>query len=221
MTYVYKSSTTSLKKVGKNWDLTVEWEGRKKRFWVNFPFPLLKIINQKLESDMNKVFTIKANKIVSLAQFLKENGNHIGYDHGLTMLYDLGNQLQSLERFYMGIPFISISDIVVVDNKHFFYLNDEKVYNFGNNKEIMVDNPHPKSPFISPEMKQTNKLPMRLNFKSGFYSLASLISFCLFNTDISDANKKDVLAPLYTTSLYWALLRMLVMDPIDRFYIII
>ena len=221
MTYVYKSSTVSLKKAGQNWDLTVEREGRKKRFWVNFPFPLLKIISQRLDGDIDKVFTIKADKIVSLAQFLKENGNRIGYDHGLTMLYDLGNQLQSLERFYMGVPFISISDIIVVDNKHFFYLNDEKVYDFGNTKEIVVDTPHPKSPFISPEMKQSNKLPMRLNFKSGFYSLASLISFCLFNIDVSDMNKKDVLAPLYTTSLYWALLRMLVMNPTERFYIII
>ena len=52
MTYIYKTSTVSLKKKGKNWDLTVEWEGDQRRFWINFPFPLLKIIKQEKVGDI-------------------------------------------------------------------------------------------------------------------------------------------------------------------------
>ena len=52
MTYIYKTPSVSLKKVAKNWELIVEWEGPKRRFWINFPFPLLKIIKQKKVGDM-------------------------------------------------------------------------------------------------------------------------------------------------------------------------
>ena len=221
MTYIYKSSTVSLKKVGSDWDLTVEWEGKKRRFWINFPFPLLKIINQKMEGDIKKKFTIRASSIKTLESFLKENKGKVGYDGSLAMLYDLGNQMQALERFYLGIPFFSIADIIVVDDKHFFYLNDEKVYNFGNSGEIVIDQLHKKSPFISPEISKINKIPMKINFKSGFYSLAALVSYCLFATHVTPDTKVELLAPIYTTPLYWALIRMLVDDPHGRYYLII
>lgn len=221
MTYIYKTSTVSLKKVGKDWDLTVEWEGKKRRFWINFPFPLLKIIDQKKEGDIKKVFTIRASRITTLESFLKEKKGKIGYDDSLAMLYDLGNQMQALERFYLGIPFFSITDIIVVDDKHFFYLNDEKVYNFGNNKEMVIDQLHKKSLFISPEMSKINKIPMNINFKSGFYSLAALVSYCLLMKHITLETKAELLAPVYTTPLYWSLIRMLEVDPINRFYLLI
>ena len=221
MTYVYRTSSVSLKKVGKNWELTVEWEGSKRRFWINFPWPLLKIIKQKKIGDMKKEFTIAANSIVPLSIFLKKYSKGLNYDNCIAMLYDLGNQMQSLERFYMGIPFFDLSDVIVVDDKHFFYLNDNKVYNFGNTEQIIVDQPHKKSPFISPEMTQLNKIPMKLNFKSGFYSLAAMISFCITLQYITLDNREQLLAPIYTTTLYYALMRMLENRPVDRFYLII
>ena len=221
MTYIYKTPSVSLKKVAKNWELIVEWEGPKRRFWINFPFPLLKIIKQKKVGDIKKIFTISAKSIVPLRVFLKKHPKGLAYDSCLSMLYDLGNQMQALERFYMGIPFFDISDIIVVDNKHFFYLNDDKVYNFGINKEIVIDKPHKKSPFISPEMARINKITMKLNFKSGFYSLAALVSFCFTQAYVNNDNKKQLLAPIFTTTLYYALLRMLETESADRFYLII
>ncbi len=129
--------------------------------------------------------------------------------------------MQSLERFSMSVPFLDISDIVVVDEKHFFYLNDNKVYNFGNDGLITIDQPHKKSPFISPEIQKLNKIPMKLNFKSVYYSLAALISYCLMNTYIDSDNKNTVLEPIYTTTLYYALMRMLEVEHEKRFYLII
>ena len=221
MTYIYKTSTVSLKKKGKNWDLTVEWEGDQRRFWINFPFPLLKIIKQEKVGDIKKTFTIHAKSIQTLQSFLKRHSDGLGYTTCLSMLYDLGNQMQSLERFFMTVPFLDISDIIVVDDKHFFYLNDNKVYNFGNDGIITVDQPHKKSPFISPEMEKLNKIPMKLNFKSVFYSLAALVTYCLTNTYVDDENKKEVLAPIYTTTLYYALMRLLEVEYENRFYLII
>lgn len=221
---IYKSSTVTLKKTGKDWDLTVNWEGNKRRFWINFPFPLLKIIAQEKVDDTKKRFTIKAENIQLLSTFIKKRNNRVDYNNALYMLYDLGNQLLTLERFYLGIPFLSLHDIIVVENKdkiHFFYINDEKVYNISSSKLMVVDTPHEKSPFLSPEMKKSNKLPITLNFKSAFYSLASLVTFCLFNKHVTLENKDDLLAPIYTSALYWALMRMLIDKPENRFYMII
>ena len=47
----------------------------------------------------------------------------MSYNDCLTLLYDIGNQIQSLEMFNMGMPFLKLSDILVVDNRHFFIIN--------------------------------------------------------------------------------------------------
>ena len=45
MSIVYNYNETKLVKKGKDrWELTVPWEGETKKFWVNFPFNLLKIM---------------------------------------------------------------------------------------------------------------------------------------------------------------------------------
>lgn len=221
---VYKSSTVTFIKKGKNWDLTVNWEGNRRKFWVNFPFPLLKIVAQKRVGDTKKCFTIKAENVQLLTTFIKKHKNKVTYNDALNMFYDLGNQFQTLERFFLGIPFVSLSDIVVVNsnnNLHFFYLNDEKTHKISSGQLMLIDSPYKKSPFISPEMNQINKLPMKLNFKSGLYSLGAMVTFCLFNKYVTLENKDEILAPIYTSSLYWGLIRILVDNPDNRFYIII
>ena len=43
----------------------------------------------------------------------------------------------------------------------------------------------------------------------------------MLNKNITEDNRDDVLAPIYTSKLYWAVLRMLEDNPNDRFYLII
>ena len=220
MTVVYQNNQTKLEKKNKDtWVLTVNWEGDTKKFWINFPYNLLKITKQDKVGD-DKKFTIKATSIKPLSVFLKENKNRLSYDNSIDMLFDIGNQLQSLERFYMGVPFIDIKDIIVVNEKHYFYLNDEKVLDIKNGK-LDIDEPYKKSLYFSPELKKMRTLPGKISYKSSFYSLASLVIFCMLNTNITEDNKDYVLAPIYTSKLYWAVLRMLEKNPNDRFYLII
>ena len=73
----------------------------------------------KVEQSLNNVFVDYIQQIslkynISYDELLnlwnsKENKNHLSYDRSIEMLFDLGNQLQSLERFYMAIPFIDIN----------------------------------------------------------------------------------------------------------------
>ena len=222
MKAVYNHNQTKLVQKGKDtWELSVEWEGETKKFWVNFPFNLLKIIKQeKVGKNNDKKLTIKATSIKPLSIFIKEHGGMIPYDSAIEMLFDLGNQLQTLERFYMGIPFIDISDVIVVNDKNFFYLNDSKIIDI-KNQQIEIDVPYKKSMFFSPELKNISSLPAYISYKSGFYSLALLVIYCLLNKNADNTNKLNILAPLNTSKLYWALLRMLENNPKDRYYLII
>lgn len=218
---VYKTKSVDLIKKGKEWVLTVNWEGEQRKFWINFPWPLLSITKQEKIDDLKKSFTIKAKTVETLREFLKDKKNRINYDDAIVFLYDIGNQLQTLERFNLGIPFLDINDIIVVDKRHFFYLNDSKIHNFSGDKMIEIETIYKKGPFISPELSEMMSIPNKIHYKSGFYSLASLITFSVFNQYITQENKMELLDPINTTKLYWALLRMLEYTPSARFYLII
>ena len=43
----------------------------------------------------------------------------------------------------------------------------------------------------------------------------------IIDDKITEDNKNAIMAPIYTSKLYWALMRMLEKDPSDRFYLII
>ena len=116
---------------------------------------------------------------------------------------------------------LEIKDIIVVDKSHFFYLNDSKVHWFSGDKMINIETPYKKSAFISPEFSEMQTIPGTIHYKSGFYSLSSLVAFSVFNKYITQENKMEVLDPINTTKLYWALLRMLEYIPSDRYYLII
>ena len=53
MTIIYENSNVILKKTKKKkeYELTTDWEKNTKAFWVNFPFPYLKIIDEKERTD--------------------------------------------------------------------------------------------------------------------------------------------------------------------------
>lgn len=221
MKIVYHNGKTKIEeKNKKNWYFFVEWEGDSKKFWLNFPYHLLKIIEEKKENDSMKRFTIKAESIIPLKEFLKKNKNKLPYNICMDFLYNIGNQIQTLERFDLGIPFIDIDDIIVVDDKKFLFLNDQKMGDIKLQK-IQINNPPKKSLFFSPELKSIKKIPSSISYKCSFYSLASLIVYCYLNTPLESENIENQLKPIYTTKLYWALLRMLEINPEKRYYLII
>lgn len=219
---VYKTDSVELKKSGKGeWVLTVNWESDKRKFWINFPWPLLSVTKEEKIDDQKKSFYIKAGTVQTMETFLKKKQKHLNYDDSIICFYDIGNQLQTLERFNMGVPFLNINDIIVVDERHFFYLNDENVYDFAGNNTIVINKIYKKGLFISPEFENITSIPSKIHYKSGFYSLGSLVTYSMFNKIITQENKKHLLDPINTTKLYWALLRILENVPTDRYYLII
>lgn len=222
MKIVYNKNNTKLQQKSKNqWFLSVEWEGENRKFWLNFPFHLLKIVEQKKEGDLIKKFTIKADSVTTLKELLKKHKNKLPYELCMELLYNIGNQIQTLERFYLGIPYIDLDDIIVVNEKTFLFLNNDKLIDI-KSQQIEIDQPIKKSMFFSPELQQIKKIPANISYKSSFYSLGSLIVFCYYYREL-DMNSEISLQikSLYTSKLYWSLLRLLEKDTSKRHYLII
>jgi len=187
MVLIYKDEQVIItKKSKKEFMIHIkDWDGKYKKFWVNFPLSLLKLTKKETENNA-KEYTIRADKMEMLDDFLKRH-KHLSYNDCLALLYDIGNQIQSLEMFNVGIPFLKLSDILVVDSKNL------------------------------------TGIPSTVNWKSAYYSLASLVVYCLTHEHIlgSKISPGEILDKLYATKLYWALMRCLESEPRDRYYLII
>jgi len=222
MTVVYEDGELVIKKKNKKEFIFLikKWDGEYKKFWVNFPFSLIKIISTK-KDEGQKEYTMHINKAEMLDDLIKRHKN-LSYTDCLTMLYDIGNQLQSLEMFNMGMPFLKLSDIMVVNDRHFFIVNTSRVLPISNDR-ITINTPYKRTPFFSPELQNLNGIPAKLNWKTSYYSLASLVVYCLTGEHIlgNKLSSGEIMDKLYETKLFWALQRCLVVNPEDRYYLII
>ena len=224
MVLIYKDEQVIItKKSKKEFMIHIkDWDGKYKKFWVNFPLSLLKLTNKDTDESTNsKIYTIRADKMEMLDDVIKRKKT-LDYTDCLTLLYDIGNQIQSLEMFNVGIPFLKLSDILVVDSKHFFIINTTRILPISN-KTITINTPYKRTAFFSPEMQNLTGIPSTVNWKSAYYSLASLVVYCLTHEHIlgSKISPGEILDKLYATKLYWALLRCLESEPRDRYYLII
>ena len=176
---IYQLNKIVIKKKKKGeYELRVPWESDQKKFWLHFPFPLLKITSSTLLKQADKIFQIRAKSIQTLPQLLARKGGQLSYDDCMNVLYDVGNQLRALEGFHMAIPYIDVKDIVVVDDKHFFYMDAEKILSIESG-HIAITVPYKESYFFSPEFKKISGIPTQIHFMSGFYSLGALVCYCI------------------------------------------
>ena len=163
-------------------------------------------LNIKIYSSSNGI-TFKADrleKLESLDFSLLEN-----------FIYDLGYQILILKNLNLGILFINISDIIVINSSHFLFINPNVIFPISsdNNMNIsdQITNTLSTTSFISPEIKNIKSYPTNIYYTSSFYSLASLILH-IFNIKLEN---------LYYTSSYYFLTRCLVSNPHERYFLYI
>lgn len=223
MTIVYEDKHILIKKKKKQeYSFFFKtWDGDTKKFWINFPFSLMKIVSEQNNVEKNtKEYILRTDKMDLLSVHMKNKT--ISYNTSMSLLHDIGNQLQTLEMFNIGFPFLNLEDILMVDDKHFFIVNTSRMLIL-KNKNMNIETPYKKSPFYSPEMQNIKAIPAKIHWKSAYYSLASLVVFCLTGKHVLN-NKKtstEMLDAMYQTKLFWALERCLVEDADNRYYLII
>jgi len=223
MVLIYEDSEISIKKKKKNEFVMLikNWDGDYNKFWDNFPVSLMKVVKIDAKSEDTQEITIKAERMELLSDLIKRNKT-MDYTDCLVLLKDIGNQIQSLEMFNMGIPFLKPSDILVVDNRHYFIINTSRIL-MVSNKTLTINTPYKRSSFFTPELQELTGIPAKISWKSAYYSLASLVLTCLTGEFLlgNKSSAGEILDKLYATKLYWALMRCLETEPKDRYYLII
>ena len=145
---------------------------------------------------------------MTLKDFLKKNHYQLNYNDCLILFTYLVDQIRTLKEKNKIIPFFSIENIVKI-NDAWKFNNQNKIFNIDDNT-IFPD----KNDFTPPEENYT--------YKSGLYSLACLITFCLTNKrEHTSSEILSTLKPIYATKLYWALKRLLKDDPNERVLLMI
>ena len=150
---------------------------------------------------------VKANSVKSFQQYLENNNYRLEYDVVLKILQELSNIILYLERKQKTIIQFSLDDLIVLDNDDFLFVNNENIFNFTSDKSkrVTISIPLEMNKFSSPELNQVTEIPFTLDYRAGYFSLASFLCYCLFAETLIDKEESEIeklLEPIYDTKLY-------------------
>ena len=81
------------------------------------------------------------------------------------------------------------------------------------NELIIFNSPIKQAYFSNPELLNLTTLPSEISYKCCYYSLGSLVIYCLLNAYIKSFEQiEKVIEPLYNTKIYWFVKRCLDSD---------
>lgn len=160
--------------------------------------------------------------VVTLIDVLKKQKCKLTEKQLLCMIQSLSYQIHWFEKNNLTFLGWNINDIIVIDNFYFCIANNHFLQPF-RFEVITLLSPYEKPYFSSPEIANINKLPATLHYKSCYYSLASLIVYCMLGETLLKDNIvptkeriDDILKPIYLSKMYWFLLRCLHNNVKDR-----
>lgn len=177
----------------------------------------------KQESKEYIIFT--AETVDTLTNFLKKSGNKLTMDQSIKMINDLSKQFAYLELSNFAFYGFDLDDILVINESIFFIANTRYLLDI---EETNIHFYRPIVPpyFSSPEVVKLTNLPSKVNYRSSYYSLGSLILFCLLNKHIASelktgATVDTMLQPICHTKMYWFLKRCFLPNSEKRILIFI
>ena len=151
-----------------------------------------------------------AKKVCSLRELLSQRREKLQYIEGVKMAQCLGQQLFYLEKYAHTFSWFNIDNILVIDESSFLCVGLEQLMPVDAFGRIWFTTPFSlKQPHIAPEIQRLTILPSWVSYKAAYYSLGSLITFCLVEDTGLDKNVIEFIAD---TKLYWFLLRCI--DPV-------
>lgn len=159
-------------------------------------------------TNTNESIIFTAETVKPLSTFLKKG--KLTNKQAIKMIYDLSKQIAYLEENLLAFYGYDLDDIIVINEDTFFIANTKCITKIdAKEKCIFFNNPINIPYFSNPELNKLTKLPAKLDYRSGYYSLGALILFCSTNIYIfSELKEIDaILSPIYYTKLYWFLKR--------------
>ncbi len=179
--------------------------------------------NNNIDKNIiKKSFT--ANSVTTFKHFISTKEIKKGADYNTTLLFleNIGIQLLYFIHNNKSIPFFSLEDIAVVDEKYFLFLNNDKLFQIDDqNKLITIDSVieyNITSSFIPPELKDMSVIPFKIYYTSAYCSLAMLSIFLFLAIDIDGTEEQfeNISYPFIYTQLYFCLKRCIQNIPQNR-----
>jgi hypothetical protein len=154
-----------------------------------------------------------AKTCCSLRELLSQRREKLQYFEGVKMAQCLGQQLFYLEKYAHTFSWFSLDNIIVIDESSFLCIGLEQVMSIDAFGRIWFTTPFSlKLPHIAPEIQRLKTLPSYVTYKATYYSLGSLITFCLAEDDEKSTKMQLKLEFIAHTKLYWFILRCI--DPV-------
>jgi len=153
--------------------------------------------------------TIFCNEIQTLDDCLRSRTNDDNtkkMEMAGQLICSLANQQRYLEKHGYSFSHFRLSDILVIDHSIFVCIGlagicpilKERITLY---RPLVLQEVDPL--FLSTELKQMKELPFKVNYKTFYSSLGSLVLFVYF-AGIQEYNE-DIVRPIYGTMLYWFL----------------
>ena len=150
-----------------------------------------------------------AENVTPLKDLIKNNS--LSHNKCIKLIYDLTNQILYLKKLGYSFYGFDINDILVVDEL-FMFCSAEYVVPLVN-ESIIFYSPIKQAYFSNPELYNLTTLPSEISYKCCYYSLGTLVIYCLLNAYIKSVEQiEKVIEPLYNTKIYWFIKRCLDSD---------
>jgi hypothetical protein len=155
-----------------------------------------------------------AKNVCSLQELLSRRREKLQYIEGVKMAQHIGQQLFYLEKYAHTFSWFNIDKILVIDDSSFLCVGLEQLMPIDAFGRMWFTTPFSlKLPHIAPEIQRLKMLPSYATYKAAYYSLGSLIIFCLAVDDENSTKMPLRLEFIADTKLYWFLLRSIDPEP--------
>lgn len=206
MTEIVQLSNLSVKSIGaQTFEIITEEETENSQLLDRF-------IKEQIASDSDSItLQFKASSVQSFQDYLETNKYRLDYDTVLKILDSYAKLILFLERNMKCLVLTDLRDFIVINNSDFIFVNSANIFSLEMGKKTtVIDIPLKLNRFQSPELKKLSEIPQNIDFRVGYFSLASFLCYCLFAETLIDKSEQqieDLLAPIYTTKLYWFIKR--------------
>ena len=158
-----------------------------------------------------------AKNVCSLRELLSQRREKLQYFECVKLAQCIGQQLFYLEKYAHTFSWLNLDNILVIDESSFIYIGIEQLMPVDAFGRIWFTTPFSnKQPHIAPEIKRLYILPSYVTYKAAYYSLGSLITFCLAVDDEKSTKMPLRLEFMADTKLYWFILRCIDPEPSAR-----
>jgi len=181
---------------------------------------LFQSYNIKHKRENNDI-CFECDSIQTLKEYIEHNGydGKLNYQTIIKIIYDVGILIKNLEEDKMGIFCFSLDDFVVINNNFFLFANQFKLSNIYKNNLSLTIPINKSENFIDFNMNFSH-LPIKEYYTISYYSFGLMIFYLLTEERYSNENK-ILLNKIYSTPLYYFILRCLNTNPNERYYIYI